>query len=445
MPPTLQQLGLASLTDVGVSWPTFAELVRVLTFRAGYNTSVVLLGTTLLGLAAGVIGALALLRKQSLTADALSHATLPGVAGAFITASLLGFEGRTLPVLLVGAAVGGVVGVLLVQAMLRFTRLTEDTAIAATLSVTFGAGIVMLSVIQSMEGGNKGGLKTFIYGQTAAMHPSDAMLMGAIALAAVVIAALLLKELALTAFNEPFARVIGLPVAALDLLLLALIVLVTVSGLQAVGMLLVVALLIIPAAAARFWTSRVAALVALSGVLGACSGFLGAATSALLPRSPAGAVIVLTAGVLFFVSLLVAPGRGVVAAAVRRAMLRLRVAEDHQLARLLAHEHDAARATAESRRLASPPVLRWLARRGLVARDGAASWSLTELGRVRAQRVQRNRRLWEAYLVAHADVAASHVDWSADLVEHVLSPEMIAALERQPAPAAADPKWGGSA
>lgn len=410
-----------SLTDVSAALPSLAEVWDVLSFQAGFNTSVVLLGTTLLGVAAGVIGALALLRKRSLTADALAHATLPGIGLAFIAATALGFEGRSLPVLLAGAAATGIVGLLVVQAMLRFTRLTEDTAIAAVLSVFFGAGVVLLSFIQGMDSGNQGGLKTFIYGQTAAMHPRDAMLMGAIAAASFVVAGLLLKELALTAFNDAFARVTGLPVGWLDVALLGLIVFVTVAGLQAVGLLLVVAMLIIPAASARFWTERVGGLVVLSGLFGGASGYLGAAVSALLPRSPAGAVIVLTAGLVFAVSMTLAPRRGVLAEAARRGGLRLRVAEEHALRELLRGEHHG------RGRVLPTTMSAWLRLRGLVGAAGA----LTPPGRARAERFVRNSRLWERYLVTHADVAASHVDWSADLVEHVLSAEMVAQLERE--------------
>jgi manganese/zinc/iron transport system permease protein len=196
----------------------------------------VLAGTTLLGLAAGVIGAFALLRKRSLMADALSHATLPGIGLAFLAATALGSAGKSLPVLLLGAAVTGVLGVLCVQALLRHTRLREDAAIGIVLSVFFGAGVVVLSAIQKHAGGSAGGLSHFIYGQTAAMRVSDATLMGGIALAAVLAAALLLKEFALVCFNDAFARVDGWPVSLIDLLMMALVVLVTVAGLQAVGL-----------------------------------------------------------------------------------------------------------------------------------------------------------------------------------------------------------------
>ncbi|MGP1310727.1 MAG: metal ABC transporter permease, partial [Phycisphaerales bacterium] len=196
---------LASLAAPDESLPTLAEVVRVLTFRAGYNTSTVLLGVTLLGVAGGVVGVFALLRKRALMADALSHATLPGVALAFLAALALGFSGRSLPILLLGAAITGVLGVVCVQLLLRVSRLREDAAIGIVLSVFFGAGIVLLSIVQNSGSANAAGLNHFIYGQTAAMRVSDAALMGGIALASIVLAFLLLKEFGLVCFNAAFA------------------------------------------------------------------------------------------------------------------------------------------------------------------------------------------------------------------------------------------------
>lgn len=171
------------------------EIIDTLTLQGGFNTNAVILGTTLLGIAAGVIGAFALLRKRSLTADALSHATLPGIAGAFLIATSLGYSGRSMPVLMVGAAITGIIGVACIHLILHHTRLKEDAAIGIVLSVFFGIGIVLLSLVQSSESGSGAGLNHYIYGQTAAMTRSDAFLMGAIGIVSSLIALVLLKEL----------------------------------------------------------------------------------------------------------------------------------------------------------------------------------------------------------------------------------------------------------
>lgn len=441
-PAPRRPAGAGSITDVTDAWPTWGEIATVLSFRAGHNTSVVILGTTLLGLAAGVIGVFALLRKRSLMTDALSHATLPGIALAFIIAGLLGADGRSLPVLLTGAAVTGVLGILAVQWLLRHTRLHEDAAIGIVLSVFFGAGIVGLSWIQRNAPLGAAGLNTFIYGQTAAMSVRDVWLMAGIAAAAVLATGLLLKEFAIVCFNDAFATVDGWPVSLIDLLMMALVVIVTVAGLQAVGLILVVAMLIIPAVSARFWTDRLWTLVILAGVIGAACGYFGAAASALLPRKPAGSVIVLTSGAVFVLSMFLAPARGVLAMSVRRHRLNLRIAGEHVLE--AAHDRAAAAGGDEARlpasdldRLAalrgwSPwfrPLVLWSLRRDRRVRRNAGDLVLTAAGRRAGARVSRNHSLWEEYLVRYADIAPSHVDWSVDQVEHVLSDDIVGELE----------------
>ncbi len=407
-------------------WPsegvTFDELWRTLTLQAGHNAAVVVFGATLLGIAGGVVGSFIVLRKRALLGDALSHAALPGIAGAFIAATLLGVQGRSLSVLLPGAAAGCVFGVLAVQAIVRFTRLRDDAAIAAVLSVFFGVGVVLLSVIQSMPTGDQGGLASFIYGQTAAMSVRDASLIGIVALASIASVALLFKEFRLTCFDREFAAVQGWPLGVIDLAMTGLLVVVTVIGLQAVGLLLIVALLIIPPAAARFWTERLRVMVPLSGALGGMSAYLGSCISALLTNAPAGAIIVLTAGACFAVSLLLAPSRGVLASVVRLSSLRARIAVDHALRAAVERE--------DGGREARPgPAVAFALRAGGLARIARGRVVLTPRGEARARRIVRAHRLWERYLIEYADAAPSHVDVSADEVEHALPPALIAELE----------------
>ena len=418
-------------------------LLQILTFRAGYNAAVVVAGAALLGVAAGVVGAFALLRKRALMGDALAHATLPGIALAFLAATALGGDGRSMPVLLLGATLTGVAGVACVQLITRHSRLHEDAAIGAVLSVFFGAGVVLLSYLQSAGRGNVGGLTHLIYGQTAAMSRADALLIGAVAAGAILAALLLLKEFRAVCFDDRFAAAIGLPVWLIDLLMMTLVVVVTVIGLQAVGLILAVAMLIIPPAAARFWTDRLGRMVAAAGLIGGLSGYLGAAASALLPGLPAGSIIVLTAGGLFLLSMLLAPRRGLLTAAARAAALRIHVARDHILrglyealesrGRPAPGQHIPLGELSAARTIPAPLlhlVLARLRRDGLLTTSTSGDLALTDAGLADAARLTRNHRLWEEYLVTHADVAATHVDRSADLVEHILSPEIVAQLER---------------
>ncbi len=411
-----------SLTQTHDEIPSLSEIIETLTLRSGFNTNAVIIAATLLGIAGGIIGAFALLRKRSLTADALSHATLPGITAMFLIATALGLNARSLPLLLLGATISGILGVLCIHLILTSTRLREDAAIGIVLSVFFGIGVVGLSIIQSTATSGAAGLNHFIYGQTAAMLTGDAIVMGSIALIATIIAMLAMKEITIVCFNESFAQVTGIKVWIIDTLILALIVLVTVSGLQAVGLILIVAMLIIPPAAARFWTDRVRTLIILSAIIGAFSGFLGSSVSALLPRKPAGAVIVLCAGIIFVISMLIAPTRGVIAQIVRQSRLRLRIAIDHTLEHKFEHPEQ---------HTPLPVALRAFLRITGLTTALSPSSMLTPKGLERGRRVRRNHLLWEQYLVSCADIAPSHVDWSVDQVEHVLDDTLIARLESE--------------
>lgn len=424
-----------SITDTSLHWPTWQELAPVLLLR-DYNTRVVVIGTTLLGLAAGVIGTFAYLRKRALMGDALSHATLPGIAVVFI---LLG--SKSLPLLLVGATVSGVLGVLSVIGLRSVSRIKEDAAIGIVLSVFFGIGMVFFGIIQQMRTGQEAGLAGFIYGKAAAMVARDAWIIGVTAVAVLIGCLLLFKEFRVVCFDQEFAGAMGYRVHLVDFIMMALVVLTTVVGLQAVGLILIVALLIIPAAAARFWTDELRIMTLLAAFFGALSGYFGSTLSALLPRLPTGAVIVLCAGVVFSVSMLLAPKRGLLSGLLRQWSLRRRVAYQHVLRALAEHEEQFGEGVAmpvsqlaASRNWTSLHRQRSVAtamRRGAISQRPDRAVGLTASGRTEALRMLRNHRLWEMYLIRHADIAPSHVDRDADDVEHVLSEAIVRELERE--------------
>ncbi|MGE0253204.1 MAG: metal ABC transporter permease [Alphaproteobacteria bacterium] len=299
-----------------------AHLADILLFQAGFNTAVVTAGTTLLGIAAGIVGVFVVLRRRALVADAVSHGTLPGVALAFLGAVALGMDGRSLPVLLTGATATGILAVLAVQWIRDHTRLPEDAAIGTVLSVFFGAGIVLLSHIQTLPGGGQAGLETFLLGAAATMNRGEAVTIAVAATAALAAVALLHKEFAVLAFDPDWAAARGWRTARLDLALLALLVLVVVIGLKAVGLVLVIALVIVPPATARLWYGRIGPMTLLAGAFGGIAGWAGTAASALFADLPAGAVIVLVAAGMFGASLLLAPRRGAVATLLRTARQR---------------------------------------------------------------------------------------------------------------------------
>ena len=434
----LPSSALARETSEDSGFPA-AEFFRLITLQ-DYNTRVVLLGTTLLGLAAGMAGTFLLLRKRSLLCDAVSHATLPGVVGAFIIMALLGGTGKSLPALLAGAAVTGVIGMLCVLGIQKWTRLKADAALAIVLGVFFGMGLALLGVATRLGKGQAAGLQSFIYGKTASMLMSDMLMIAGIALAAALICVFFFKEFKMVCFDASYAQSQGWPVLRIDLLIMLLIVTMTVVGLQAVGLILVVALLITPPAAARFWSNDLAWMTGIAALIGALSGLIGSALSAVYQDMPAGAVIVLTASALFFASLVFGPAKGIVPRGWRHRSLGRRVGHQHLLRALYElseKEGDMAAGHPFDRVLMkrswSPRRLRGHIRRAekgeYVYRDSQGRIALTELGESAARKIIRNHRLWEMYLIAHADIAPSHVDRDADSIEHVLDDAMIERLE----------------
>lgn len=421
--------------------PSLDDILHVLLLR-DYNTRLVVISTAVLGLASGLIGSFLLLRKRSLMGDALSHATLPGVALAFIVLVMSGGSGKNLPVLLIGAALTGVLGVVAVLLIDRATRLRDDATMGIVLSVFFGVGVALLGMIQSMPQGSAAGLESFIYGKTASMIMQDFVIIAGVAAAVAVGCGLLFKEFALVCFDDGFAASQGWPVGLIDVVMLALIAAVTVVGLQAVGLILIIAFLITPPAAARFWTNDLRAMALSAGAIGGISGWLGASISALTPDAPAGAVIVLVAAAVFVVSLFVGPARGVLVQAMARWRLRQAMGRQHLL-RAAYELLEASDGRLEPRPIRIGELLAkrsWSRRRlmrlidraegeGLVIEQPPDALRLTERGQREAARVTRNHRLWEMYLVMHADIAPSHVDRDADMVEHVLGTEMVEKLE----------------
>lgn len=292
---------------------------QALTLQAGYNATLVTLGAAMLGLAAGVAGAFLFLRKRSLVPDAMAHATLPGIGIAFLVMVALGGDGRALPGLLLGAGLSAALGLWLLQRLTQATRVPEDAAIGAVLSVAYGLGVVILTLIQQGGAGRQAGLEGFLLGSTAGMVQADVWLIaggGAVALA---LLWLLRRPLVMCAFDPAHAAVLGLNVARMDAALMALTLGVVLIGIRVVGAILIVALLITPAAAARMWTDRAGPMAAIAGGIGAAAGWGGAAASAALPDLPTGAVIVVLAFGAFALSALVAPRRGLIARRLRGA------------------------------------------------------------------------------------------------------------------------------
>lgn len=370
-------------------------MLEFLALFTDFTVRNVALGAALLGISSGVLGTFAVLRQQSLLGDTLSHAALPGICLGFLVAG-----SRQLVPILAGALLAGAMAALFIVLLTRRSRLKTDAGLGITLSVFFAVGTVLLTYIQNHRGAGQAGLNSFLFGQAAAIVPSDLWVIGSVTLVALALVGLLWKEFKLVTFDPGFAGSAGLPVLALEVLLTVMVALAVVIGLQLVGVILMAAMIIAPAAAARQWSRSLGGMVVLAAVFGAASGVTGALVSATTRGLATGPVIVLCASVIVLVSLLVAPGRGLAwswwAAYQNRASLRAHrvLTTLHRLAQ--AHG-DAAYASEQGMIDAlygvdTRSVLQRLEARGLVApvrhmQEEGPHWHLTPAGQREAERI----------------------------------------------------------
>lgn len=392
-----------------------SDFFDALLLRAGYNVALVMLGAALLGFSAGMAGTFLFLRKRALISDAIAHATLPGIGIAFIAMVLFGGDGRNLGGLLAGSAMTATLGLFLVAWIAARTRLSEDAAIGAILSVFFGIGIVLLTVIQSMSSGRQAGLEGFLLGATASMVFQDAVLIAVGGIVTALVTLLLRRPLMLVAFDADYATTSGYNIGRIDFATMALTMAVTVIGLKIVGLIMVVALLIVPAATARFWTERVGRVVWIASAIGALAGYLGAAISASAPALPTGPIVVLVSSAMFVFSLLFSPLRGVAAACCQHWQFQQRV-----------HLRQGLLALARAEVIHDALTLTTLRRAGYIRRDGVA----TEDGRAQAAKAARDEHRWEIARQIHQDTALTGRYDRLTPIEAVFTRDEIAEFDR---------------
>lgn len=437
----LTLISLLALVTVmwGAGTSGLQTLLRFGAHKSGvpYNTLVVLMGTGTLGLASGVVGTFAVLRRRSLVGDAVAHAALPGLGIAFMIVG-----DRNFAAMLLGALSTGLFGSFCISWLQKNTRIKGDAAIGIVLSVLFGLGVVISRIVQDDPSGNQAGLDSFLLGKTSGMVSQDLLLVTTVALVLLVMVLLFYKEFKLISFDPQFASVLGLPVLPMDMLLMGLLVGVTIIGLPAVGVVLMAALLIIPGVAARFWTDSLHIMVVLSGLFGLGTGIAGTLLSSAYADLPAGPVIVLTGSVIFIFSLLIAPRRGVLARAYKGLKNDLRISYQNLLRTLFELTENETNNEAVlvndilRHRSFRPSELAGLLRLASLKKDvtrvpGALGQRirLTQSGLTHAEKVVRAHRLWEIFLVEQADIAPDHVHRDADEIEHVLTPEIMSLLE----------------
>jgi manganese/zinc/iron transport system permease protein len=360
-----------------------------------YTLRTVALGAAALGIVAGALGTFAVLRRQSLLGDAISHAALPGIVLAFM------LTGAKSPLVLVlGAAIAGWLGTLVIMLVVRHSRLPEDSALGIVLSVFFGVGLVLLTYVQKLPDASQAGLDTFLFGQAATMLERDVGVIAGLGACALLAVVLFWKEFKLLSFDPEYGAALGLPMRSIDIILTTFLVIAIVIGLQTVGVVLMSALVIAPAAGARQWTNKLGVMVLLAALFGAVAGVVGAVLSGAAAHVPTGPTIVLAATVIALLSMAIAPERGLVWAAVARRRQRHRIREDAVLGDLYAlaaqhtdeHPHDVT--VLEAMRGGRTDVQRALdvlEERGHARRGAAGGWTITPSGRDEVERDEAER------------------------------------------------------
>lgn len=424
----------ARVGDVaGVNWTE--QAARFFTLRDPAVRYAVA-GSVLMGICCGVLGAFVVVRKMALVGDALSHAVLPGVALGF----LWNLEKDPLAIF-VGATVAGLLGTATVRAITATTRLKEDAALGLVLASFFAVGACLVTMIQRLPTGNKSGIDKFLFGQAAAIGPDDLTLMSLVTVLVLGMLALFFKELLVASFDRGFAHASGLSVRWVDRGLMLLLAFTVVIALQAVGAVLVSAMLITPAAAAYLLTDRFRRMLWLAAAFGVGAGVLGAFFSFIGSNLPTGPFMVIAASTVFAGAFFLGPRHGVVARWWRRRDRSARTQRENTLKSIyrVAEEDEFAREGVTLVQLAqrrkettgvAREQVRDLVRHGFATATGDTVYFTPE-GRRRAAEIVRNHRLWELYLTNTANIASDHVHEDAEKIEHVLGEDVVRELERR--------------
>jgi manganese/zinc/iron transport system permease protein len=394
----------------------------------------VLLGLAVISMVAGVIGCYAFLRKRTLIGDAVSHAVLPGVAIGFM------MSGTKDPFsLLLGGIFFGYLAILSIDYIHRNSKLSEDTAIALVTTVYFALGSVLLSIVSGMENGNQAGLKDFLFGKAATLTEFDILVFISAAVVIGISVLIFYKPFMLISFNKDFAGAQGWKTRQYETILSLLTVVVITIGLQAVGVVLMSALLIAPAASARYWTNSLKKMMVIAGLFGAFSGIGGGLLSLVGENMPTGPWVIM---ILFFftlLTLLFAPEKGYFAIRKRTIRNERQINEEnvmklmHQLGEV-GNTNVSLSEMLDKRRMDTvvlTKTIKTLKSENFLQESVDNKIKLTELGRVEAMRIVRLHRLWELYLTQRLKFKEDHIHGTAETIEHLITDELEEALLKE--------------
>tara|TARA_B110000902_G_scaffold100236_1_gene118528 strand:+ start:105 stop:1424 length:1320 start_codon:yes stop_codon:yes gene_type:complete len=411
----------------------FEQIVEFFSFQ-DVNIRYVALGTVLLGASSATVGCFTFLRKKALVGDTIAHSILPGICLSFMI-----FETKDPLMLLLGAMVSGWLSVYIVDYISANSKIKPDTAIGLTLSVFFGVGVLLLTHIQHSGNAAQAGLDKFLFGKAASLVQNDVITFGIVSVLLIGTIILFFKQFSLISFDVHFAKTIGIPVRTFEVILSIITVLAVAIGIQTVGVVLMAAMLITPAAAARFWTDQLKVMIIIAAIIGAVSGLFGAFISYTAPSMPTGPWIVVVLSFIAIFSMLVAPKNGAISKNRKQKKNQRKILEDNiikLLYKLGEKENDffKNRSITKLKNFREIPEKKFLKGLKILRRKNQVVlvndlWVLTEEGKKAGMRIVRIHRLWELYLTTYLRIAPDHVHEDAETIEHIITPEMELKLE----------------
>ena len=411
----------------------FEQIVEFFSFQ-DVNIRYVALGTLLLGASSAVVGCFTFLRKKALVGDTIAHSILPGICLSFII-----FKTKDPLMLLLGAMLSGWLSVYVVDYISANSKIKPDTAIGLTLSVFFGVGILLLTHIQHSGNSAQAGLDKFLFGKAASLVQNDVITFGIVSVILIGTIILFFKQFSLISFDVHFAKTIGLSVRTFEVILSTITVLAVAIGIQTVGVVLMAAMLITPAAAARFWTDKLKVMVIIAAIIGGISGIFGAFISYTAPSMPTGPWIVAVLSFIAIGSMLVAPKNGAISKSRKQKKNQRKILEDNIIKLLYKlgekeNEFFKNRSIRTLKNYREYPEKKLLKGLNILKKKNQVVlvndlWVLTEEGKKAGMRVVRIHRLWELYLTTYLRIAPDHVHEDAETIEHIITPEMESKLE----------------
>lgn len=388
-----------------------------------------LMASVMVGVICGTLGCFIILRRMAFIGEAISHAVLPGVVIGFMIA------GKGNVTLFVGAVISGLLTAMLIGFVNRNSRIKEDTAIGVIFIGFFALGVLLISRLQAVHLD----LQHFLFGDPLGVAQSDLWMTAIIGVVILVSIILFYKQLTLSSFDPTMAMAIGMPIGLIHYFLMGMLSMTIVASLQAVGIVLVVAMLITPGATAYLLTDRLPRMLLLAGLFGTISAVLGLYLSVWMNYS-SGSTMVVVATLIFLLMLIFAPRKGILLRVWRRRQMRKRFLQDDILKTVYQLQQNRPVASPSPEAVAAElglpadqarSAIRRLLKSGELESTSDGQYTLTGTGRSQVYRLLRSHRLWETYLTRKAGVPWEHVHDEAEQLEHHLPEDMVDEIEER--------------